>query len=118
MFSRKTKYRLDKIRGWVIFISCLVLVLVVLPYSWWKSKQDYQNIVKHGIYLKGNLVMKKGFLFPVKASQYSYRGVTYTLVQNMPSDVRLKLGDRVKVWMDTLNPENAMVIWPTSGGNE
>ena len=118
VFSRKTKYRLDKIRGWVIFVSCLALVLVVLPYSWWKSNKDYQQIEKHGIYLEGNLVMKEGVLFPVRAIQYTYRGQMYDVVQDIPGNVPLKLGDRVRLRMDTLNPENAMVIWPSVEENE
>lgn len=99
------------IRGWGIIIISSILVFIILPYSIWKARIDYENIEKRLKITTGNVIE----IIPAKRNcvrvMYIIDGHKYEAVRTPPSIEDMRIGDVVNIRYDSLDYENVQVIW-------
>ncbi len=96
--------------GLFVFIISLFLVFLVLPYSIWNSNQRIKGKKERAKYEYADVIKISGLRSQNAKLQYKINGKEYIKTKTIPSGIILKVGQKVKIQYDSINPINFMVL--------
>ncbi|MFM2224775.1 MAG: hypothetical protein RJA07_977 [Bacteroidota bacterium] len=108
---KENKNNYNFFKGWIMLCIYTFFIVILLPFTIWKSCTDGNNIKKRGIKLSAVITDKYG-LGNTKTIiyEYSLKGNLYKkTIEHKVSKVK-SIGDTFLILCDTLNPENAMIL--------
>lgn len=108
---KKNRMIITIITRWGIIIISSILIFIILPYSIWKARTDFENIEKRLKITTGKVIeITRSKRINVRV-MYIIDGHKYEKVRTPPSIQDMRIGDDVHIRYDSLDYENVQVIW-------